>query len=102
MNVIATLGFIGAVISGCAYIPQIYHLIKERCTAGLSKKAFGLWLVSSVLVLIDAIYVGAAVFIFLTIVQSLASAIIFGFTVVLNDKVCTYHSHHGLKPVPEG
>lgn len=94
---IMALGFIGSCISAGAYIPQIHHLIKERCTAGLSKKAFGLWLTSSILMLINAIYINSAVFIFLTIIQTLASGVIFGFTWVLDGKVCTYHSHHGLK-----
>lgn len=98
MTFISVLGFIGAVISGCAYVPQIWHLIRARCTAGLSKKAFGMWLVASILVLINAIYISSAVFIFLTIIQTLASAVIFGFTAALNGKVCSYHAHHNLAP----
>ncbi|HET8709387.1 MAG TPA: PQ-loop repeat-containing protein [Candidatus Saccharimonadales bacterium] len=97
-SIIIALGFIGSIISAAAYVPQIYHLVHERCTAGLSKRAFGLWLVASVLMLVNALYIGSPVFVFLTSVQTVATAIIFGFTVAYNGKVCEYHAHHGLAP----
>ena len=33
-------GFIGAGLAGAAYVPQIWHLTRERCSAGLSRVAF--------------------------------------------------------------
>ncbi|MGH9248587.1 MAG: PQ-loop domain-containing transporter [Acidimicrobiales bacterium] len=43
-------GFIGAALAGAAYVPQIWHLISERCSAGLSRVAFAVWLAASLLV----------------------------------------------------
>lgn len=91
-SLVILLGFIGSCISAYAYVPQIYHLIRERCTAGLSKRAFGLWLIASVLMLINAIAISSAVFLFLTSVQTLASAIIFGFTMAYDGKICEFHA----------
>jgi uncharacterized protein with PQ loop repeat len=48
------IGLTGAAIAGYAYLPQIIHLIKERCSAGISRTAFALWFLSSVLVTINA------------------------------------------------
>jgi uncharacterized protein with PQ loop repeat len=57
------IGLTGAVIAGYAYVPQITHLIKERCSAGISRRAFALWFLSSLLVTINALFIQSAVFI---------------------------------------
>ena len=47
MNVLAATqvaGFTGVGISAAAYLPQITHLIRARCSAGMSRLAFGAWL----------------------------------------------------------
>ena len=56
------LGLSGAVLSGYAYLPQISHLIHERCSAGLSEKAFLLWLIASALMTVHAFAIHATVF----------------------------------------
>jgi hypothetical protein len=33
-----------------AYVPQVVHLGKEHCSAGVSRRAWAMWLVSSLLV----------------------------------------------------
>jgi PQ loop repeat len=43
-------GLAGAGLSGAAYVPQLSHLIRARCSAGLSRLAFRAWLLASVLV----------------------------------------------------
>ena len=60
MTTTQILGFsaTGLVIVG--YIPQIVHLIKERCTAGLSISAFSLWSMASLLFLIHAAMIADA------------------------------------------
>lgn len=92
MNGPNLLGLIGALIAGYAYMPQISHLIKERCTAGLSRSAFGLWSVSSVLVTINAAYIHSIVFIVLGSIQILSTAVIFVFTNLYRGHVCTFHA----------
>jgi uncharacterized protein with PQ loop repeat len=71
------IGLTGAAIAGYAYVPQITHLIKERCSAGISRTVFALWFVSSVLVTISALFIQSVVFISLGVVQISATAIIF-------------------------
>jgi uncharacterized protein with PQ loop repeat len=33
-------GFAGAGLAGAAYVPQISHLVRARCSAGISRLAF--------------------------------------------------------------
>ena len=39
-------GFVGAGMAGAAYVLQISHLIRARCSAGISRLAFEVWLVA--------------------------------------------------------
>jgi uncharacterized protein with PQ loop repeat len=91
------IGLVGAVIAGYAYFPQIAHLLKERCTAGISRQAFALWAISSVLVTINAIHIGSIVFIALGIVQISATIIIYVFSTKYRGNVCSYHRANPVK-----
>jgi hypothetical protein len=84
-------GFVGTGIAGAAYVPQIWHLTRERCSAGLSRVAFGAWLVSSVLVTVHAIAIGAAVFITLGVIQLAAIGTILLFTSRYQGLYCASH-----------
>jgi hypothetical protein len=84
-------GFIGATLAGVAYIPQIWHLVHERCSAGLSRVAFGLWLTASLLVTSHAVAIGEAVFIALGAVQLAATALILGYTTKYAGAYCASH-----------
>jgi uncharacterized membrane protein HdeD (DUF308 family) len=68
-------GFVGAGLTGAAYIPQISHLIRARCSAGISRLAFGVWLLASLLITARAIAVQAGVFIVLGVIQIVATAL---------------------------
>ncbi len=92
------LGLTGAMIAGYAYVPQISHLIKERCTAGLSKSAYALWLLSSVLITINAVYIHSVVFIFLGSVQILSTAIIYSYTSLYHGQICEFHAKIPAQP----
>jgi uncharacterized protein with PQ loop repeat len=94
MNWPNMLGLIGALIAGSAYVPQIKHLITERCSAGISRSAFALWFVASLLVTINAIYIESIVFMFLGSVQILSTAIIYFYGTKFRGQVCTFHAHH--------
>ena len=59
------LGIVGIAISVIAYLPQIAHLGKKHCSAGISRRAWTMWLVSSLLVGALAIDRGDPVFILL-------------------------------------
>jgi hypothetical protein len=69
-------GFIGAGLAGAAYVPQIWHLIRARCSVGISRLAFSVWLAASLLVTTHAIAIGAGVFIVLGAVQIVATTLI--------------------------
>ena len=66
MNSPEILGFAGIGVVVIAYAPQITHLRKEHCSAGISLKAYSLWCVSSALFLIHAVMIRDIVF---TVVQ---------------------------------
>lgn len=87
------IGLIGAIISGIAYLPQIVHMLRERCTNGLSLRAFILWSLSSIMVTIHAISIGDMVFITLGAIQITATLIIAGYTATHKEAVCAYHAH---------
>jgi hypothetical protein len=84
-------GFAGAGLAGAAYVPQISHLIKARCSAGISRMAFGVWLLASVLTTARAIAIHAAVFIALGGIQIVATALIMLCAARYKDMSCPVH-----------
>lgn len=85
LGVVAT----GLVIGG--YVPQIVHLVKERCTAGISIPAFFLWSVASLLFLIHAAMIGDAIFVGVQTVNLVAGGLIVGFCKKYEGEVCPFH-----------
>ena len=79
----------GLVIAG--YVPQIVHLIRERCAAGISVLAFSAWCVASLLFLIHAAIIGDAVFISLQAVNFVAGGVIVWFSKKYEGEVCPFH-----------
>lgn len=88
----AMAGFVGVAVSIVAYLPQIVHLLREHCSAGVSPLAFGLWLVSSCLVTIHAAVVADWVFIALGSVQIVASLLIWLYGLKYRNEVCASHA----------
>ena len=84
-------GFAGALVAGGAYVPQIWHLIAERCSAGLSRLAFAAWLTSSLLVTSHAITTGAGVFIALGLTQVTATTLILVYATRFAHLTCESH-----------
>jgi uncharacterized protein with PQ loop repeat len=93
MNGPNLIGLSGALIAGYAYLPQIRHLIKEQCSAGISRGAFALWLISSVLVTINAIYIQSIVFVVLGAIQICSTGIICLYSTRYKDQLCPFHAH---------
>jgi hypothetical protein len=88
------IGFSGAAIAAYAYAPQIRHLIGERCSAGISIRAFGLWLAASVLVTVHAVTIFDPVFILLGVIQFVATGVILFFGREYRYMVCAFHRQH--------
>jgi uncharacterized protein with PQ loop repeat len=84
-------GFVGAGLAGVAYIPQISHLIRARCSAGISRLAFGVWLLASFLITARAIAIHAGVFILLGAIQTVATALIMLYAARYKDASCPIH-----------
>lgn len=99
MNGPNLIGLTGALIAGYAYLPQIKHLIKEQCSAGISRSAFALWLVSSVLLTVNAVFIQSVVFMVLGGIQICSTAIIFVYSTKYKNQVCLFHA--GTKHVDE-
>ena len=84
-------GFAGAGLAGAAYVPQVSHLIRARCSAGISRLAFAVWLLSSVLITARAVAIGAGVFIVLGAIQIVATALIVVCAARYKDTPCPVH-----------
>ena len=84
-------GFVGAGLAGAAYLPQISHLIRARCSAGISRLAFEVWLLASLLTTVRAVAIGAGVFIVLGAIQIVATALIVVCAIRYKDTPCPIH-----------
>ena len=93
-------GFIGAGLAGAAYVPQISHLIRAHCSAGISLFAFAVWLVASLLVTSHAIAIRAGVFIVLGVIQVIATTLICIYARLYENSYCDIHRPRVLGPPP--
>ncbi len=91
MSASELLGLIGATVAAYAYLPQITHLVREHCSAGLSERAYALWLVSSLLMSVHAMTIRSLVFIVLGVQQVLATGVIAFFCRRYRDRACPAH-----------
>ncbi len=72
MSLSQLLGFLGTAIVAVAYIPQIHHLVKEHCSAGISMNAYALWCVASIFFLIHGAMIRDVAFVFVQVVNLIA------------------------------
>ena len=86
------LGFAGISISVLAYAPQVVHLARERCSAGVSAGAWAMWLASSLLVGVVALQRGDPVFIALQASTLISAAIIVSLAHRYRGMVCATHA----------
>jgi len=87
-------GFAGAGLAGAAYVPQIRHLVRARCSAGISRPAFEIWLLAAVLTTARAVATGAGVFIVAGAIQIVATALILFCAGRYKDTPCPSHQPH--------
>ena len=91
MTVSQILGVVGTGLVIAGYVPQIVHLIRQRCTAGISVLAFSVWCLAAFLFLIHAGMIGDAVFIGVQAVNLVAGGLIVWFSKKFEGEVCPYH-----------
>lgn len=84
-------GFLGTALAVIAYFPQIVHLIKEHCSAGISYEAYLLWCLSGILLLMHALVIHDNVFIVLQAGNTVAAFLILGYTTRYQRGVCRSH-----------
>ena len=73
------LGFAAITLSALAYLPQVTHLIKERCSAGMSPRAYCMWVASALLLLAYSVSKNDLIFISLQSYQAAAGGLILHF-----------------------
>lgn len=86
------IGYIGTFLSIWAYVPQIRHLLQEHCSAGISIKAYVMWIISSLCILIYSISIMAIIIIVMQIANLLAIITILIFAKKYQGNFCPYHS----------
>ena len=91
------LGVAGIAISMVAYLPQVVHLAREHCSAGVSRKTWAMWLVSSVLIGALALHRHDPVFILLQVSSLVSAAAILILARKYRGLVCEAH----LNAIPE-
>ena len=87
------LGFLGTGIVAAAYIPQIHHLVKEHCSAGISMNAYALWCLASILFLIHAAMIRDVAFVFVQIINLMAILVIVIYVRKYGRQMCLTHLH---------
>jgi lipid-A-disaccharide synthase-like uncharacterized protein len=91
-QVFELLGIAGIAISVLAYLPQVIHLARERCSAGISRRAWSMWLLSSLLIGALALHRQDLVFILLQISSLTSAAIILFLAQRYRGMVCEAHA----------
>lgn len=93
------LGFLGTVTVAIGYLPQIRHLARERCSAGVSIVAWQVWLLSSFLIFSHAFEMFDLVFITLQTVNIVAIILIISLARRYRGMTCAFHRLLANQPV---
>jgi uncharacterized protein with PQ loop repeat len=96
MSLFQLSGFVGTGIVAAAYVPQIRHLVKQHCSAGISKYAYTLWCLASIFFLIHAAMIRDVVFISVQIVNLIAILAIIICVKKYARQMCLTHLHEAL------
>jgi lipid-A-disaccharide synthase-like uncharacterized protein len=87
------LGVAGISIGVLAYVPQVVHLWREHCSAGVSARAWAMWLTSSLLIGALALHRQDPVFIALEASSLASAAMIVLLTHRYRGMTCEAHAH---------
>ena len=91
-NLLSIIGYIGTALVIGAYAPQILHLWTEHCSAGISERAYAIWLLASALFLGHSIVIGDTVFMVTQLVNLVALAIILVLARRFRNQICAAHA----------
>jgi lipid-A-disaccharide synthase-like uncharacterized protein len=87
------LGIAGIAISVAAYVPQVVHLAREHCSAGVSSRAWAMWFAGGLLVGVLAVRRGDPVFILLQLSSLICAAVILFLARRYEGRACESHAH---------
>lgn len=87
------LGIAGITISVLAYLPQVIHLVREHCSAGVSRRAWAMWILSSLLIGALALHRRDPVFVLLQVCSLTSATLIVFFASRYRGMVCPTHIH---------
>jgi lipid-A-disaccharide synthase-like uncharacterized protein len=87
------LGIAGISIGVVAYVPQVVHLAREHCSAGVSGRAWAMWLTSSLLIGALALHRHDPVWIALQASSLTSTAVILFLSHRYRGMVCEAHAH---------
>ena len=90
---IELVGIAGISIGALAYLPQMVHLAREHCSAGISSRAWAMWLASAVLVGALALYRRDPVFIALQATSLSSAAVIVVLARRYRGMFCETHAY---------
>jgi uncharacterized protein with PQ loop repeat len=93
VSVFEMLGTAGIVISALAYVPQVIHLAKEHCSAGISGRAWAMWLTSSALVGALAVHRNDIVFMMLQLSTLTSASVIVFLAHRYRGMMCEVHAY---------
>ncbi len=91
-QVFELIGVAGVVISVLAYLPQVAHLARQRCSAGVSGRAWAMWLASSLMMGIVAFHHHDPVFILLQVSTLVSAAVIVFLVHRYRGMICATHA----------
>ena len=86
------VGIAGIVISVLAYLPQVVHLARQHCSAGVSGRAWAMWLASSLMVGALALHRHDPVFILLQVSTLLSATVIIVLVHRYRGMICLTHA----------
>ena len=87
------MGMIGITLSVLAYVPQVVHLAREHCSAGISSRSWAMWLASGFLIGALAVHRGDWVFILLQLTSFTAAVVILSLAHRYRGQACEGHAH---------
>ena len=86
------VGYFGTALVIGAYVPQIWRLLSEQCSAGISARAYALWMLSSALFLGHSITISDLVFMMTQLVNIVALGAILVLARRFRNQVCAAHA----------
>jgi lipid-A-disaccharide synthase-like uncharacterized protein len=90
--VFEVLGLAGIVISVLAYLPQVIHLARQHCSAGVSGRAWAMWLASSLMVGALALHRRDPLFILLQVSTLLSATVSVVLVHRYRGMICATHA----------